>query len=272
MTIAPFLKWAGGKRWLVPKLRGVVPRNFGLYIEPFLGSGAAFFALKPDRAILSDVNPWLIDTYRAVRDNPDQVKQALSRHHDLHSREYYYQVRDASFDDRAQRAAQLLYLNRTCWNALFRVNRDGKFNVPIGTKTKVIGADDDFDIWANALQFAEIVRQDFQVTISNANYGDFIFADPPYVTTHSTNGFIKYNENLFSWDDQIRLADACAAAARRGATAVISNASHESVVALYEERGASIEFVDRHSVIASAGSKRRVVTELLAIMRPMLCH
>lgn len=264
----PFLKWAGGKRWLLSKIRNMAPSQFETYIEPFLGSGATFFALNPPRAILSDVNCWLIDTYHAVRESPSMVHDALVRHQYLHNKEYYYEIRKLQFDNKAERAAQLIYLNRTCWNGLFRVNLDGKFNVPIGTKLKVLGPEDDFYAWSNALRTAKILNQDFEATISEAKEGDFIFADPPYVTTHSNNGFIKYNQNLFSWDDQIRLADACADAALRGATAIISNASHDSVVSLYANRGARIDYVDRHSVIASAGPKRRVITELLASMRP----
>src|SRR6516165_1754866 len=133
-ALEPFLRWAGGKRWLVEYLKKLFPANFRRYHEPFLGGGAVFFSLRPSLASLSDSNEWLITTYTAIRDNYDGVASLLAGHHHKHSTEYYYRIRARQFRTPVERAAQLIYLNRTCWNALFRVNKHGAFNVPKGTK------------------------------------------------------------------------------------------------------------------------------------------
>src|SRR5687767_14662404 len=142
--LQPFLKWAGGKRWLIERFPDFFAVKHTRYIEPFLGSGAVFFRTRPNRALLSDRNHNLIETYEALRDEPDVVRQLLCRHDRQHSVEHYYKVRDQRLRSRAARAAQLIYLNRTCWNGLYRVNRQGRFNVPIGTKTRVVLETDNF--------------------------------------------------------------------------------------------------------------------------------
>jgi DNA adenine methylase len=131
----PFLKWPGGKRWFVTHYADLIPRAFGRYVEPFLGSGAVFFHLKPKKALLADSNSELIETYKAVKHDPDSVLAHLRRHHRDHCHEHYYQVRDAMPRTPTTRAARFIYLNRTCFNGIYRVNLDGTFNVPIGTKT-----------------------------------------------------------------------------------------------------------------------------------------
>lgn len=264
----PFLKWAGGKRWLVPQVLELSPSKPTRYVEPFLGSGAVFFALEPKRALLADTNRWLIETYQAVRDAPEKVLRALSRHQRLHSKAHYYATRAAKPRSAHERAAQLIYLNRTCWNALFRVNLSGAFNVPIGTKTSVLLPTDNFEQWSRVLKRSEILVGDFELAFSKCKKGDFIFADPPYVTTHATNGFIKYNEHLFTWEDQKRLAAAAHAAAARGATVIISNSDHQSVRALYRPYGAKFKTLARPSVIAAKSEHRRAVREILISLSP----
>ena len=144
-SCVPFLKWAGGKRWLAERHLDLFPTGFSRYIEPFLGSGSIFFALNPDESILSDSNPRLIETFQEVRDRPELVYQLLCNHQNAHDNEYYYEERNREYlDDPAKRAAQFIYLNRTCWNGLYRVNRKGQFNVPRGTKSAVLLNTDDF--------------------------------------------------------------------------------------------------------------------------------
>lgn len=256
----PFLKWAGGKRWLTASLK--LSLGTGRYYEPFLGSGAVYFSTRPKRAVLSDVNAELIDTYRCVRDRPDELKLALDEHAKLHSANYYYQVRAAVPTGLIERASRFIYLNRTCWNGLYRVNRQGKFNVPIGTKDSVILDSDSWTGLAELLSGATLLNQDFEETIALADEGDTIFADPPYTVKHNHNGFIKYNESIFSWEDQIRLCDALSAAAGRGATVIATNAAHASIQELYGGLF-SIETLSRASVLAGNAQARGVYDELL---------
>lgn len=264
----PFLKWAGGKRWLWPHVMPLLPNNFRLYIEPFLGSGAIYFKTKPKKAVLSDVNPWLIETFNAIKFHPLEVRDRLLFHSENHSQKYYYEIRSKNFTNCIDRSAQLIYLNQTCWNALFRVNKNGKFNVPIGSKSSVTPTSDEFIAWSQSLSGADISVRDFEETLAIASDGDIVFADPPYVTTHSQNGFLKYNEHIFSWSDQIRLMQASISARERGATVIITNAPHVSVKELYGEDNVLQYEISRSSVIAGASHKRGQVDELMIILRP----
>lgn len=257
----PFLKWAGGKRWLVGTHLDVFPKKFDTYIEPFLGSGAVYFAIKPKSAILADVNKELIDTYISIKDCCNDVVNLLKVHHSRHSKEYYYLLRDTNFTDPAQKAARFIYLNRTCWNGLYRVNKTGKFNVPIGTKNAVLMCDDDFEGVSNLLSNAVLKVQDFEETIMSCKHNDFLFIDPPYTANHNNNGFLKYNEKIFSWDDQIRLRSVIDIALSRGAKFILTNANHSSVVDLY--KGFKMTVFSRASVIAGNASKRCKCDELL---------
>lgn len=257
----PFLKWAGGKRWLVS--RGVpAPAAFDRLVEPFVGSAAIFFSLRPSRAILADVNQDLINLYRVIRDSPVELQALLSRHHDEHSRDHYYAVRKQVIVDDLGRAARMLYLNRTCWNGLYRVNRLGEFNVPIGTKTAVLIEGEDFQIYSKLLNVAEIACQDFETTINSCGLGDFLFVDPPYTVKHNMNGFVKYNETIFSWDDQVRLAAALRRAGSRGAAVLVTNADHESLRELYRD-DFTYTSVGRQSVLAGSAAHRGGTTEAL---------
>jgi DNA adenine methylase len=262
--ITPFLKWAGGKRWLADKVLELVPRNIGTYYEPFLGSGAIYFSLRPDSAVLSDLNGDLINAYASIRDDAMRVSMELRRHHRLHSKDHYYAVRAKNLRAQHTRAAQFIYLNRTCWNGLYRVNLAGTFNVPIGTKTNVVLDTDDFEASAELLSRATLHCRDFQATVDLARANDVIFADPPYTIHHNHNGFIKYNENIFSWQDQIRLRDSLVRARARGAKVIMTNANHESVRALYAE-GFTLTPVSRMSVIAGSSTARKVYEELLIV-------
>lgn len=261
--ITPFLKWAGGKRWLINTRPDLFRFWEERYIEPFLGSGSVYFHIRPSRAILSDLNGDLIGAYKSVRERWDEVGHWLRYHANRHNKTYYYAVRDDNTPlNSAQEAARLIYLNRTCWNGLYRVNRAGRFNVPVGTKTKVLLGTDDFEAIADVLQGARLASCDFEVTIDHASEDDFIFVDPPYTVQHNLNGFIKYNEQLFSWDDQVRLRDALVRADRRGARILMTNADHRSIRDLYN--GVFfLESVNRSSVLAGKGGSRGTVTELL---------
>ena len=258
------MKWAGGKRWLLDSHADVFPTGFNRYVEPFLGGGSVFFRIKPEASMLSDINPRLIECYVEIRDNWRAVYDILKRHQRKHNKDYYYEERSRKRRSSAEKAAQFIYLNRTCWNGLFRVNLSGVFNVPIGTKDTVLLDSDDFPAISDLLKKADVLCQDFEETIESCGHGDFLYIDPPYTVKHNFNGFVKYNENIFKWDDQIRLRDCVVSAIGRGARVMVSNADHESVRALYEGIGRHIS-LNRSSVIAGKADKRGTVNELLVL-------
>lgn len=263
-NIKPFLKWAGGKRWFVANHSNLIPKRFNRYIEPFLGSGAVYFFLSPKKALLGDRNDELITTYKALKENWKLVYRYLLGHHKKHCKDYYYEIRSNPKQSLASKAARFIYLNRTCWNGLYRVNKKGEFNVPIGSKEKVIFEDDSFESISKLLKKAELYACDFEVLIDKANKEDLLFIDPPYTVRHNNNGFVKYNEKLFSWDDQIRLSKALIRANERGVKIVATNAFHESLIELYESQF-YIHEVARSSSISSNPKRRKKYKELVIV-------
>lgn len=261
-SVNSFLKWAGGKRWLIPELQRHLPASFNRYIEPFLGGGAVFFALRPTSATLSDLNGDLIELYQVVRDHPQQLRELLLDHEQKHTKDYYYSIRSDVPTAKIERAARTLYLNRTCFNGLYRVNKKGEFNVPIGTKTTVVFPGEDFNAYSAALVSADLIVADFEEVIDDAEDGDLVYVDPPYTVAHNMNGFLKYNDHIFSWSDQERLRSAISRAAERGAMVIASNANHESIKDLYSGLGIHHE-VTRYSVIAGPVAKRNPTSEVL---------
>lgn len=263
-VVVPFLKWAGGKRWLTNRYAELLPLEFERYFEPFLGGGAVFFYLQPDEAVLADKNGDLINVYRQIKASWRELERALRRHQSLHSKDYYYEERSRLRKAPLQRAAQFLYLNRTCWNGLYRVNLRGEFNVPIGTKSAVVLDTDDFEFTSGLLKNTKLKVADFEKTLDEAEKKDFAFIDPPYITRHNFNGFVKYNEDIFSWADQERLADAVKRAAKRGVKVLLTNAAHYSIRQLYKGVGKHRD-LDRASILAADSANRGITTEI-AIM------
>ncbi|WP_084518602.1 Dam family site-specific DNA-(adenine-N6)-methyltransferase [Bradyrhizobium sp. th.b2] len=269
----PFLKWAGGKRWLIQRFPDLIPSGVRNYFEPFLGSGAVYFHVRPSGGIISDLNEELVATYLALRDDPKGVQSALEKHSKQHSDDYYYEVRASKPAKPSSRAARLIYLNRTCWNGLYRVNKKGLFNVPRGTKNSVLLPSDDFKGVSAQLKSINIDCCDFETTIERADEGDFAFIDPPYTVKHNMNGFLKYNQAIFSWDDQVRLSKAIIRARERGVRLLVLNANHRSIRDLYRNVG---EFVrlPRHSVLAASSDFRTETSELAITVnyqRPEAC-
>lgn len=263
--LVPFIKWAGGKRWLVGSHPEIFEFSYERYVEPFLGSAAVFFSLRPKKARLSDVNSELIDCYIAIRDDYRAVEEALRRHQVLHSQDYYYKVRAEASSDLIERAARFLYLNRTCFNGLYRVNLRGVFNVPVGTKTNVVLPTDNFKTVSDLLSHVDIEVNDFEDALADVGDGDLVYLDPPYTVQHNQNGFLKYNEKIFSWSDQLRLKKAAIAASNRGAKVIISNAAHDSVKSLYSTVG-SIITISRSSIMAADRSRRGRVEEIVVVL------
>lgn len=266
--IEPFLKWPGGKRWLTGRHIGLFPKEYARYIEPFLGGAAVFFALTPENAYLSDANAELVNAYNRIKSDRLKIEKSLVKYQEKHDSEFYYKVRDRSPIDPVERAVRFLYLNRTCFNGIYRVNKEGTFNVPIGTKDAVSFEDGHLEKVAKALRNARIRTRDFEVAIGKANKGDFVFIDPPYTVMHNNNGFVKYNAQLFSWTDQARLAVAIRAASKRGALIMMSNADHESVKALYRGFGHH-RSLGRSSVLAGNSAHRGRASELLVTNYPV---
>lgn len=264
----PFLKWAGGKRWFIQRHAHLLPSKYNRYIEPFLGSGSVFFYLQPKRALLGDSNPDVISAFKGVKKDWRQLRSLLEYHQSMHSDAHYYDVRGEVPLDLIDRAARMIYLNRTCFNGIYRVNLNGKFNVPRGTKNTVLFDDDDFEANARLLRKAAIRLDDFESLIDDANKDDLIFADPPYTVRHNLNGFVKYNEKLFSWSDQERLADALYRARRRGAKIVCTNANHESIRELYEDRDFPMFEISRFSPISASADSRKQFEELVIVSHP----
>lgn len=261
-SLSPILKWAGGKRWLVSQGENLFPDAYERLVEPFAGGAAVFFRLAPARAWLNDINSELIDTYRAIAEDWESIVSLLKSYQAKHSSDFYYEIRASNPRTLTTRAARFIYLNRTCFNGLYRVNLKGQFNVPVGTKTSVLMPDDNFSAASIRLKKVRLTSLDFECVVDQANASDFVFADPPYTVRHNLNGFIKYNENLFSWADQVRLRDALFRASERGVSVVLSNADHASIRELYQGCQA-MRVATRQSVMAASSSNRKETTELL---------
>lgn len=254
----PLLKWAGGKRRLLSHLLPLAPPIFNRYFEPFLGGGAMFFRLRPERSYLADWNGELINCYVQVRDNTAVLIRRLRTLRN--SEKSYYAVRASKPRGDIQRAARLLYLTTLAFNGIYRVNQKGQFNVPYGRKCHLTPCDPS-KLWnaANALQNASLRVADFADAVADAQAGDFIYFDPPYTVAHGNNGFLKYNEKIMQWDDQIRLANLAHAKAREGCKVIVSNADHPSVLRLY--RDFQVKRIHRPSIMAASSIFRRPITE-----------
>ncbi|MDE6640076.1 MAG: Dam family site-specific DNA-(adenine-N6)-methyltransferase [Acetatifactor sp.] len=259
-----FLKWAGGKRWFVNREYQRFPEAYNRYIEPFLGGGAVYFYLEPHEAILSDINSELINTYIAVRDDIELVYRNLRKHARNHSREYFYQVRDRNTRTMATSAARMIYLNKSCFNGIYRVNKQGKFNVPYGTTEEIIFDHDNFVKISKVLHNAQILCQDFELTIDMAQEGDFIFCDPPYAVINEERRFVGYNADVFSWQDQIRLANALTRAKNRNVKIIMTNVAHANVRTLYENaEGFTFDTLQRQCFISGSSDGRKAYQELI---------
>jgi DNA adenine methylase len=263
----PFLKWAGGKQWLVPLADALLPSDFeGRYYEPFLGGGALFFALAPRRATLSDANAELISSYVALRDDADRTIRELRSY--PHEKHFFETLRERRPRAPYTRAARLIYLNRTAFNGLYRVSRAGQFNVPFGRYTRpTICNEKRLRAAARALRGVSLSASAFSTAVSRARRGDFVYFDPPYITGHTNNGFLKYNARLFSWPDQLKLAQRVSSLGEQGTRVAISNADHPAVLALYPSL--YCYRVARRSAIGGGLDYRGTVQEVLLTNFPL---
>jgi DNA adenine methylase len=274
----PFLKWAGGKSRLLLQYQPYLPENITTYYEPFLGGGALFFHLQqrqfptageppsglaPQHAILSDINPELVNVYTCVRDQVEAVIQRLAYHATHHNTEYYYQVRATVPRDAVQRAARLIYLNKTCFNGLYRVNAQGQFNVPIGRyKNPKICDPDLLRSAAKALANTTILEQHFSHILTQApSPTDFVYLDPPYHPLSATSNFTNYSHQAFDAAQQVQLRDVFAQLAARGVRVMQSNSDCPFIRDLYQ--GFSIHPITAARAINANPQKRGKITEVL---------
>lgn len=248
-VVTPFLRWAGGKRWLVPKLLELLGHeDIKRYHEPFLGGGAVFFALTvTHEAFLSDLNTDLIEVFRQVRDNPTGVAERLAKFENTETE--YYEARTTVPTESIERAARFIFLNHTSYNGIFRVNLQGEYNVPFGYRKFMNMPDEDWLTQAsNRLQGVELNSGDFERALGEVKEGDLVFLDPPYTVSHNNNGFVKYNQHLFSFDDQKRLAGAIKQIGDLGARFILTNAAHSSIEELFSPLGRRIKVSRRNSI------------------------
>lgn len=258
-----FLKWAGGKRWLIPLVKDRLP-EYQTYYEPCLGSGCLFFALEPKQSVISDTNPDLINCYRQVKNHCSSVIKILKKL--PATKEMYYKIRDHYYSkgDYIKRAAYFIFLNKTCWNGLYRVNNQGNFNVPSGDldRERLIYQEDHLMLVSQRLKNSKIICADFEEVVNTAKKGDLVYFDPPYVTSHLKNGFIKYNSKLFSQIDELRLSRVAGVLSSKGVHVMVSNAAHPLIKELYDGQFYKNE-ISRFSGIAADISRRTKFVELL---------
>lgn len=261
---APFLKWAGGKSQLLKQYKDFLPdrERIGRYYEPFIGSAAVFFNLQPAQATLSDINHKLIDVYRVVQQDVAGLIEALKVH--KNQKAYYYRVRNMKPEKltHVEQAARLIFLNKTCYNGLYRENSKGEFNVPFGRyKNPTICDEDRLRTASCVLQGVELKAADFEQAVESAEAGDFIYFDPPYVPLTATSNFTSYNKYGFSHADQVRLAETFRRLDKRGCYVMLSNSSTDVVKELYSDYQQT-KIKARRSINSKADG-RGPVTELL---------
>ena len=259
---APFVKWVGGKRALLPELAARFPARFGRYFEPFLGGGAVFFHLQPERAMLSDYNAELIATYTVVRDDVERLIRHLATHRI--DEDYYYEQRglDPSNLEPLERASRLIFLNRTCFNGLYRVNARGGFNVPYGKhKNPTICNEPGLRAASAALAGADLAYRSYEATLEHARAGDFLYFDPPYHPRNPTSNFTSYTAGAFSEQDQADLAATFAELGRRGCKVMLSNSDTPLIRDLYADF--HVEVVMAPRFVNRDATKRGPVSELV---------
>jgi len=263
---SPIIKWAGGKTRLLEQYEGLFPVEFERYHEPFLGGAAVFFHLAASEATLSDINGRLIECYRVVRDQPEALIERLDHHRERHSKVHYYAARTRFNAPRGlnavDRAALFIYLNKTCFNGLYRENARGEFNVPMGSyRNPSLYDATNIRAASRVLQGVELENRGFQSTIDHAQEGDLVYFDPPYVPLSTTSSFTTYAKGGFDMGMQIELAKHFDRLARRGCMVMLSNSDCDAVRELYA--GWRIERISAPRSISVRGDRRGPVGEVL---------
>lgn len=268
----PFLKWAGGKRQLLPVIKNHLPAKYTEYFEPFVGAGALLFDLQPDKFIINDSNWELINAYQVIRDQPEELIDFCQQHQANNSKAYYYQIRQQDREKTfckltaLKRAARFIYLNKTCWNGLQRTNKDGNFNVPYANyKAPVIADPAVITAVSSYLNQAKcrILNLDFEQSVATAKQGAFVYFDPPYYPLSKTSSFTSYSINGFAEEEQIRLKQLCDRLSDRGCQVLASNSATPFIKDLYDDPRYEVFEVQAARAINSVGSKRGKIKEYL---------
>ncbi|MEM7336105.1 MAG: DNA adenine methylase [Chloroflexota bacterium] len=264
----PVLKWAGGKRQLLTQYAPYFPElgSYGRYFEPFIGSAAVFFHLQPSVATLSDRNQQLIEVYQVIRNDVDGLIDALQGH--LNESDYYYAVRAQNVETltAVQRVARFIYLNKTCYNGLYRENKKGKFNVPFGRYVNPKICDENrLRAVSEMLQSIDILAIDFEDAVATAQQGDFVYLDPPYAPLNKTSNFTSYDRYGFYDEDQERLAETIHDLTERGVHVMLSNSTADIIYELYDLPQYLLIPIQARRNINSKAAKRGLISELLIL-------
>lgn len=261
----PFLKWVGGKRGIIADLRTHIPSQFGDYWEPFIGGGALFFDLRKriQKATILDSNVDLIITYKVVRDNVEELITALQEHAIKHSKEHYYEIRSQhELINPIAIAARLIYLNKTCYNGLYRVNSKGEFNVPMGSYTNpTIVQEANLKACSKILDGIDVKVGDF--TLIKPRSGDFVYFDPPYHPVNETSNFTSYTHSDFNEDDQKRLRDFAVQLHEQGVKIMLSNSNTPVIRKLFKATYFKVNIVNAPRLVNCKPNKRNSVEEVL---------
>jgi len=253
----PFVKWVGGKRQLLDILHDAAPTEFGMYYEPFIGGGAFLFSQLPDSAIISDANPELINCYQVIHDDVESLIRSLRTHKNEESHFYAVRAKDLSKMTAVQRASRFIFLNKTCFNGLYRENLKGQFNAPFGRyeNPKIVDAENLRAIseYLNTYD-VEIKHSDYQFVLDNAQAGDFVYFDPPYVPMTKTANFAGYVKGGFSLNDQSELAKTFSELTKKGVLVMLSNSNTPIIHELY--KGFNIKIIHANRAINCKGGKR----------------
>lgn len=270
IKLQPFTKWTGGKRKLLPELLRLLPKKIENYYEPFIGGGALFFEMMPDKATINDFNEELINCYKQIKSNPQELIELLKIHSEKNSKDYYLALRsldrEESFSElsKIERAARIMYMLRVDFNGLYRVNSKNQFNVPYGNYKNPKIVDEELILNINHyLNKSEvnITSGDFEETVKTAREGDFVYFDPPYIPLSQTSSFTSYTNEGFSLEDQIRLRDTMRELTKRGVNVMLSNSSSELTVELYKEF--NIHYVDVSRTNGAKASSRGKIKEII---------
>jgi DNA adenine methylase len=261
------LKWPGGKAWLATGLAEILRQELsdgGCYYEPFVGGGAVFFRLEPNNAVLSDVNSALMEFYDVLRKRPCDLIKNVWRNSNC--KDTYYRVRGSRPITSMGRAARFLFLNRTCWGGVYRVNKNGEFNVPFGNSGRSICNKGNAIRAARALSRSELLTCDFEGVLERAGNGDVIYLDPPYSQGFGKNCFGRYHSMGFVWEDHLRLVRSCERAVSRGAFVCVSAAMDRALLSSF--KGWFVASCSRHSLVGRTSESRMAVREALIFSRP----
>lgn len=266
--IEPFLKWAGGKSQLLEQFRELFPddNSYNNYIEPFVGGGAVLFFLQPKNAIISDLNNDLINTYKIIKTNVNELIKILENFQKKHSKEFYLKLREEFNNkkvDNVRKAAILIYLNKTCFNGLYRVNKKGGFNVPFGQHKKFNFKKEHLLKAGHLLQHVKIKHESFEKVLDNAKKGDFIYFDPPYYPVNETSKFTTYTKEAFLEEEQKKLAEIFKKLDKKGCKVMLSNSDTKFIRDLYKDYKKYTVTVSAKRFINCIAEKRGEVSEVV---------